>query len=82
MWACIKKFSRDCVTGADNESYDLGRVLWAMAFVVGVSLEVACVWTAREFDLEKYGLGIGALLLAGGGALGLKAKTEPKHEPD
>lgn len=77
MWVSIKKFSKDCVTGIDGQSYDLGRVLWALAFLIGIGLEVFCVIAGRIFDLQQYGIGVGALLLAGGGALNLKAKTEP-----
>lgn len=77
MWPNVKKFTKDCVTGIDGQSYDLGRVLWALAFLIGIALEVFCVVTARTFDLQQYGIGVGALLVAGGASLNLKAKTEP-----
>lgn len=77
MFSLIKKFTKDSLTVANGVDYDLGRVLWALAFLVGVGLEVFCVITRRTFDLQQYGIGVGALLLAGSGALNLKAKTEP-----
>lgn len=71
------KFIRDCFTVANGIDYDLGRILWALAFLVGVGLEIYCVITHRTFDLQQYGIGVGALLLAGSGGLKLKANTEP-----
>lgn len=77
MGKTILKFCKDCITGIDGQSYDIGRVLWVLAFMVGIGLEITSVWTRRYFDLQAYGLGVGALLVAGGAALQLKAKTEP-----
>ncbi len=77
MSAILKKFLKDSLTTANGVDYDLGRILWALAFLVGIGLEIFAVITHRTFDLQQYGIGVGALLLAGGGALNLKAKTEP-----
>ena len=71
------KFWKDLFTGIDGESFDVGRVLWVLAALVGLGLEVYCVLTKTSFDLQQYGLGVGALLLAGGFSLSVKAKTEP-----
>ncbi|MDE2022024.1 MAG: amino acid ABC transporter substrate-binding protein [Patescibacteria group bacterium] len=71
------KFIKDCITGIDGESYDVGRVLWIAAFIVGLGLEVYAVFAKTTFDLQQYGIGVGALLAAGGVALKLKASTEP-----
>jgi len=79
MWQSIATFTRHCLTGADNQTYDIGRVLWALAFLVGLSLVVASFLTGRAFDLQQYGIGVGALLTGGGVSLALKAKTEPKQ---
>ena len=77
MLSVLKKFIKDCLTGIDSESYDIGRVMWAIAFLVGIALEVFSVYAGHSFDLQQYGIGVGALLLAGGGALKLKSNTEP-----
>ncbi len=73
----VKQFIKDCLTGIDGESFDIGRVLWALAFLVGMGLEIYAVIEGRSFDLQAFGFGVGALLLAGGGALKLKSNTEP-----
>ena len=77
----MRKFLNDCITGIDGESYDVGRVLWVLAALTGLALEVYCVLTKTSFDLQQYGLGVGALLLAGGFSLSVKAATEPKEKP-
>ncbi len=75
----IKQFIKDCLTGIDGESFDIGRVLWALAFLIGMGLEIYSVIEGKQFDLQAFGIGVGALLLAGGGALNLKSKTEPQR---
>lgn len=75
--SAIFKFLKDLLTGIDGESFDIGRVLWALAFLVGLGLAVYCTVMGKPFDLQQYGIGVGALLLAGGGSLRLKSSTEP-----
>ena len=78
----IYKFLKDILTGLDGESYDVGRVLLVVAFLVGLGLTVYCTIVQIPFNLEQYGIGIGSLLMGGGGALLLKARTEPPHPGD
>ena len=61
MWIAFKKFAKDCVTGIDGESYDIGRVLWAIAFAIGIGLEIYSVVSSTNFDLQQYGIGVGGL---------------------
>ncbi|QAU22612.1 amino acid ABC transporter substrate-binding protein [Dyella sp. M7H15-1] len=79
MWQTLATFTRHCLTGADNQTYDIGRLLWVLAFMVGMGLAIASFITSRPFDLEHYGLGVGAVLAAGGWSLSMKARTEPKQ---
>lgn len=74
----VKQFLTDCLTGIDGQSFDIGRVLWSLSFVVGMGLEIYSVIEGKQFDLQAFGIGVGALLLAGGGALKLKSTTEPQ----
>lgn len=78
----IKTFLQHILTGRDNLTYDLGRVLWALAFLVGIGLAIYSVITQKPFDLTNYGLGVSGLLIAGGAALKLKESTEPHHETE
>jgi hypothetical protein len=71
-------FLKHCFTGADNTTYDIGRVLWAVAFVIGLAMHVYMTLIGKPYDLQAYGLGIGAILLAGGAAIKMKESSEPK----
>ena len=72
------EFLKHCFTGADNTTYDIGRVLWALAFIIGMALNVYSIVAGKPFDLQNFGIGVGALLLAGGAAIKVKESTEPK----
>ena len=72
------EFLKHCLTGADNSTYDIGRVLWALAFIIGMALNVYSIVAGKPFDLQNFGIGVGALLLAGGAAIKVKESTEPK----
>lgn len=89
----MSKFFRDCFTGVDCQTFDLGRVLWAVCFVVWafgasifVALEAASVLSKLErFDMVGFGAGFAGIVItgagllpAGGFGLRLKADTEPK----
>ena len=80
----MKQFMTQLITGKDNFTVDLVRVLALLAVTVGIGLAAfVVIWKALHpdatvtFDLIAYGTGIGGLFLAVGGALKLKAGTEP-----
>ena len=80
----MKRALTQMFTGRDNFTVDAIRVLAVVAVFVGVGLDVfVVVWKALHpdatvtFDLIAYGTGLGGLILAAGGALRLKAETEP-----
>jgi len=74
FWATI-------LTGRDNQSADIGRVLFAAAIVAAIALEVfVVVWRAAAFDLVQFCGGVSSLLLAGGASLAVKKDTEPSED--
>jgi hypothetical protein len=76
----MKRAWMQAITGRDNVTVDLYRVLALVAVAVGVGLEVFVVVFrgGQGFSLIDYGAGIGGLLVAGAGALKLKESTEPE----
>lgn len=61
-------------TEADNYTQDLFRWLALVAIVAGLSLEIySVVIRDRAFDIQTFGIGVGVLFVAMGGALRLKA---------
>lgn len=72
-------FTRSLFTGVDNRTWDIGRILWAVSVVVGLGLVIHAQLADKAFDIQNYGIGIGALLTGGGLGLKLKENTEPAH---
>jgi hypothetical protein len=74
----IRAALRDLFSGKDNQSLDIGRVLWAAFSLALIGHEsLAIVARGQVFDPLSFATACGALLAAGAGALVFKAKTEP-----
>lgn len=59
---------RDLLTLDDNETLDLGRLLWALGVVAFISLSTyTTVRQDKPFDPQAFGVGFAAVLAAGGG---------------
>lgn len=65
-------------TGKDNATIDLGRVLWAKMSIVYCVATFVSQQQGHPLQFELWAAGAAALLAGGGGALALKAKTEPE----
>ena len=66
------------VTGKDNKTHDVvrwGGLLGTLQALAFTAYDV--IGHAAHFNLQEYGIGLGALLGAVGAALGLKKDTEP-----
>jgi hypothetical protein len=70
-------FLRTLLTGKDNLTYDVARVLLFLGGIVFLFCTVIAVMQSLQFDMEKFGYGLGALLGGGGVGLGAKGHTEP-----
>jgi len=69
---------RNLLTGKDNQTIDMGRVLWAVSLVSLVGNEAYAIgWHGQPFDPSAFATGCAAILAGGGAALGFKAHTEP-----
>lgn len=69
---------RTAFTGQDNQSVDVGRVLWAALVVSQCGMQaVSVVLHGIPFDPVSFVTGGAALLAGGGAALRIKAPTEP-----
>lgn len=69
---------RTAFTGADNNSVDIGRVLWAFLTVIMAALEAWVVVRGQAFDALGFATASAAMLTAGGAALAFKKGTEPE----
>jgi hypothetical protein len=74
----MRTIIRKLFSGKDNNTPDLGRVLWAISLVSFISLTFYSLATGHyTFDPVTWGAGCAALLASGGAALYAKASTEP-----
>lgn len=66
------------ITGIDNHTPDLARLLWLL---MGLEFIGLAAWTVmfnhEHFDMVAFGTGAGLVLTAGGIAVAVKSKTEP-----
>ena len=69
---------RHAFTGVDNQTADLGRILLAFFSVALVALQVVSMFRGGAFSATEFATASGGLLVAGCGALRIKADTEPK----
>jgi hypothetical protein len=77
----MKQFLTHLFSGKDNQTVDLGRVMWAGLVVsyVGATF-VAVFQDNKNIDYALWAVGAGTLLAAGAGGLALKHKTEPEDK--
>lgn len=77
MLSMLRNAARTAMTGKDNKSVDLGRVLWAAAVAALIGMEAWSMHRGQTFDPIQFATAAGALLAGGAGSLALKSKTEP-----
>lgn len=65
------------LSGTDNVTLEMFRMLAALSVLVGLGLEVFAVVWGKAFDMQAYGVGLGSVLLAAGGAVRLKEGPPP-----
>jgi hypothetical protein len=73
----IKKFFKDILTTADNETFDEGRVLIMLGCLVMAAGGVGAI-IKGTLDFVAFGGGFGGLLTGGGALLIMKHRTEPQ----
>ncbi len=75
----MRDFIRHILTGEDNETHDIGRVMAVLSVLVGLGLQIfVVVWRNQPFDLVSFGGGAAALFTGVGALLWMKKDTEPK----
>ncbi len=68
-------------TGKDNESFEIGRALWALSVLATIAYQGVAIWVkGQAFNPVEFGAGVAALLAAGGFGIAVKDKAVPKVE--
>lgn len=64
---------RQLLTESDNVTHDLYRYLAIASILTGLGLQIYAIgWKGQPFDMQTFGIGVGALFAGVGVALGLK----------
>lgn len=72
----IGRVLRGFFTAADNDSFELGRGLWALAMVALIAYQgVALWWKGQAFSPVEFSAGASAILAAGGFGIAAKDKA-------
>lgn len=72
----LRDIIRQLVTESDNITHDLYRYLALLSILTGLGLAVYSVgWKNQPFDMQTFGIGVGALFAGVGVALGLKKES-------
>ena len=67
------------LTGADNQTHDVLRWVGLGGALTALGLQIYVVAVkSQPFDMQAFGIGLGALVASVGAALGMKKDTEPK----
>lgn len=65
------------LTGKDNKTYDIGRVLWTLGFLTYLGLSILAVIQKQPWHPMDFGYGLAAVLAGGGIGVAVKSHTEP-----
>jgi hypothetical protein len=72
------KFIRDILTGADNETYAISRIIVLSGAIAFIGLAIYdVVIQGHRFDAQNYGIGFGGAMTGLCAGLSFGAKAEP-----
>ena len=77
----MRGFFRLMLTGKDNQTYEIGRVLLLVGVMSFMMFGAYDVFWAHHFDPVNYSAGLTGLLFGGSGGIAVKAGTEPEPDP-
>lgn len=71
------KFLTDIFTENDGASFCMARLGFALGVLAYIGLSCwTVIYLGKPFDMQGFGIGLGATLGAGGAGIAMKAKTE------
>jgi len=73
----IREFLTHIVTGADNQTVDVARVLWIVGVFSFLGFTGYEVWKSSHFNMTDFSLAYSGLLAAGAAGVKIKETSEP-----
>lgn len=71
-------FIKQIITGIDNSTADVARVLWIVGVLSFLGFAGYQVYKSGSFDMVNYALAYSGLLAGGAAGVKIKASTEPQ----
>lgn len=72
--------ARHLLTESDNKTHSIYKHLVLVGMAVGIALEIYVVgWKSQPFDIQSFGVGIGALFAGAGAALKMTPEAAPER---
>lgn len=68
---------KNIITGIDNSTVDVARVLWIVGILSFLGFAGYQVYKSGSFDMVNYALAYSGLLAGGAAGVKIKASTEP-----
>lgn len=75
----MKTFLRLLLTGKDNETYEIGRVLLFIGYLCFLIFSSYDVFVLHHFDPLDFSTGLTGVLFGGASGIAIKARTEPEE---
>ena len=75
--SALTKVFRECMTGIDGESHDIGRWSWLICTGAVIGAAGANWYHNNVIDLVSFGTALSAIAVSHGIAIGAKKATEP-----
>jgi hypothetical protein len=73
----LMNFLKHMITGADNQTVDVARVLWIVGVLAFLCFAGCEVNKSGHFNMTDFALAYSGLLTAGAAGVKIKASTEP-----
>lgn len=73
------KVLSNALTGSDNKTFELCRILLLASTLVVVGLEIYSVIWKAPFDVQSFCIGIGGLLTGGGIGIRMNSNNNPPN---
>jgi hypothetical protein len=71
-------FLKHIITGIDNTTVDVARVLWIVGVIAFLCFSGYEVYKSGHFDMANFSLAYGGLLAAGAAGVKIKESSEPQ----
>lgn len=78
----MRKMIKDILTGADNHSFDNGRVMCVLSFLTFFVMALISVRSEHAWGAMDFAGGVSAMAVGFGFNLRLKRSTEPKKKEE